>query len=173
MSSAPGAADPEPCPGCRRYYPPSAGPVHAYIGASAGCWLRYGELLALEYGDAGLMRWHRFTVDAYAAQHPGVPGRRSAQSVHVHLAAIYLMLERGLDEATVRKAIGRMTEGREFGWLDPPHLRTETGVEEAIVAAGTDRYGDVVRDWAAEVWQAWSGHQPEIRGEAEAALTSH
>src|SRR3954470_16111070 len=87
----------EPCPGCGRLYPGSDGATHAYIGASAGCWARYGELLALEYGDARLMRWHRLTVDSYAAQHPGVPARRSAQSVHVHLAGLYLTLERGLD----------------------------------------------------------------------------
>jgi hypothetical protein len=173
-SSAVGAAaDPESCPGCGQPYPPSDGPVHAYIGASAGCWARYGELLALEYGDPALMRWHRFTVDAYTAQHPGVPGRRSAQSVHVHLAGLHLMLERGCDEARVRDVLTRMAQGGGFEWLDPPDLGTETGVEAAIAAAGTERYGETVRIWAEEVWQAWRAHHPAIRAGAEAALTSH
>ncbi|HYJ30720.1 MAG TPA: DUF5946 family protein, partial [Allosphingosinicella sp.] len=171
---APDAApEPEPCPGCGRAFPPSDGPVHAYIGASAGCWALYGELLALEYESPALMRWHRFTVDAYTAQHPGVPGRRSTQSVHVHLAALHLMLERDCDEARVRKVLAAMAEGGAFEWLDPPDLSTEAGVETAIAAAGTERYGDTVRAWAQEVWQAWRVHHPAIRAEAEAALTSH
>jgi len=173
MSSATDALELEVCPGCGQAYPPSDGPVHAYIGASAGCWARYGELLALEYSSSELMRSHRFTVDAYTAQHPGVAGRRSAQSVHVHLVALHLVLERELDEGAVRKAMAGLADGREFGWLEPPELRTRTGVEAAIAAAGTDRYGETVRAWALEVWQAWSPHHPAIRREAQAALTSH
>lgn len=165
--------DAETCPGCGVRYTPSDGPVHAYIGASAACWARYGELLALEYGSPALMRWHRLTVDAYAAQHPGVPGRRSAQSVHVHLAALYLTLERGQSEARVRKAIQRIADGRELPWLDPPDLRTVAGVEAAIAAAGTADYGAAVRAWAGQVWAAWRAHHPVIRDAAERALTSH
>lgn len=120
------------------------------------------------------MRWHRFTVDAYAAQHPGVPGRRSAQSVHVHLAALCLSLERGMDEAAVRRAMRKLADGRGHDWLAPPaNLATRTGLEEAIAAAGTPAYGETVRAWALEVWGAWSAHHDAIRAEAEAALTSH
>ena len=173
MSCAIAAPETETCPGCGRAFPPSGGPVHDYIGASAACWSRYGELLALEYASPELMRWHRFTVDAYAAQHPGVPGRRSAQSVHVHLAALHLSIERGMDAADVRKAIAAMADGREFAWLKPPDLRTETGVDAAIVAAGTACYGETVRLWAEQVWQAWSPHHAAVRAEAQAALTSH
>src|SRR3954463_4903355 len=106
----------EPCPGCGRLYPGSDGPTHAYIGASPGCWARYGELLALEYGDARLMRWHRLTADAYAAQHPGWPERRSAQSVHVPLAGLYLTLERGLGGRAVSRAMQRLADGRVHAW---------------------------------------------------------
>jgi hypothetical protein len=133
MTSAPPPL--ESCPGCGRLYPPSDA-THTHIGASPGCWTRYCELLALEYGDARLMRWHRLTADAYAAQHPGVPERRSAQSVHVHLAGLYLTLERGLVGKIVARAMQRLADGRAHAWLEPPPLATAIGVPELIEAAG-------------------------------------
>lgn len=163
----------EQCPGCRRAYQPSEGPTHAYIGASPGCWARYGELLALEYSDSRLMRWHRLTVDAYAAQHPGVAERRTAQSVHVHLVGLHLVLERDVEPDRVVSALQRMADGRTFEWFEPPSLETKAGVDEAIAAAGPDAYGVIVRAWALEVWQAWEGYHNLVRAEAEAALTSH
>lgn len=162
----------QPCPGCGRLYPPSDGPTHAYIGASAGCWARYGQLLALEYGNPPLMQWHRLTVDAYTAQHPGLPGRRSAQSVHVHLAGLYLVLERGAAAATAARAMQRMADGTTYQWLEPPSLTTSIGVPEAIAAAGTDAYPDVVRGWAEAVWLAWRPHHGLVREEARRALPS-
>ena len=163
----------EPCPGCGRTYPPSDGPTHAYIGASAGCWARYGELLALEYGDARLMQWHRLTVDAYTAQHPGVPGRRSAQSVHVHLAGLYLVLELRASAPAVARTMQRMADGTTYDWLEPPALTTSVGLSEAIAAAGTDAYPEVVRAWAEAVWRAWTPHHHVICKEAKRALPSH
>lgn len=165
--------DAEPCPGCGRLYPRSEEPTHAYIGASSGCWARYGELLALEYGDAPLMQWHRLTVDAYAAQHPGVPGRRSAQSVHVHLAGLYLLLERGAATAAVTRAMQNIADGRAYEWLDPPSLATSIGLTEVIAAAGTDAYPATVRAWAEAVWRAWAEYHHVIRKEAAQALPSH
>lgn len=167
------ALDLEPCPGCGRLYPPLEDPAHAYIGASPGCWAHYGALLALEYGDARLMRWHRLTADAYAAQHPGVPERRSAQSVHVHLAGLYLTLERGLDGRAVARAMQRLADGRAHSWLEPPPLAIAIGVPELIEAAGGPDYGECARAWAEAVWRAWAPHHGAIRAEAEAALTSH
>jgi len=162
----------EPCPGCGLAYPPADGPTHAYIGASPACWARYGELLALEYSNPGLMRWHRLTVDSYTAQHPGVPGRQSAQSVHVHLAGLHLVLELGLDPPQVARAMQRLADGRPHAWLEPPPLATGIGLPEAIAAAGTPAYGDAVRSWAEAVWGAWSQHHSAIRAEAEGALAS-
>ena len=163
----------ETCPGCGERFPPSDGPVHAYLGASAGCWARYGELLALEFGSPALMRWHRLTVDAYTAQHPGIAERRTAQSAHVHLVGLCLVLERGVDPSTVPPILRRMADGRRHDWLEPPELATPIGLTEVIAAAGSDRYGETVRSWAEAVWRAWTPHHATIRAEAEAALTSH
>ena len=172
-SEAADAPESQPCPGCGLVYPRSDGPTHAYIGASAGCWARYLELLALEFGDARLMRWHRLTVDAYTAQHPGVPERRSAQSVHVHLVGLCLTLERGVDPPTVARAMRGMADGRVHAWLPPPPLATDIGLPQVIAAAGGSDYAAAARAWAESVWRAWAPYHHLVRAEAEAALTSH
>ena len=70
--SSPG---PQPCPGCGLVAGPAEGPTHAYIGASPGCWARYGELLAAGVPPPAP---GQLAVDAYAVQHPGVAERRAA-----------------------------------------------------------------------------------------------
>src|SRR5690349_15169292 len=65
------------CVGCGAMVPDIDGPTHRYLGASPGCWQIYGEVLA---GKDGVMP-HRLLVDVYAAQHPGVEGKQSSQSV--------------------------------------------------------------------------------------------
>src|SRR2546426_1032303 len=102
----------ERCVGCGALVPAVDGPIHPYIGASPGCWRTYGEVLAREYGEYAYPAVHRLTVDAYAAQHPGVPGRRSSQSVAVHLMSLCLVLEQGLEPGAATRAIGHIMVGR-------------------------------------------------------------
>ncbi len=77
------------CPDCKVELPFFDGPTHAYLGGNASCWKAYGELLAKEYGEPNYMKFHRWTVDAYAAQHPGQPDPRATSSVYIHLMALY------------------------------------------------------------------------------------
>ena len=112
---------PLPCPGCGALTPDVDGPVHPYLGASAGCWTVYGEVLAKEYVDYRYPSVHRLTVDAYSVQHPGTPSRRAIQSVAVHLVSLYLVLERGFSSEKATAGIRRALEHRkQFVWLDPP-----------------------------------------------------
>lgn len=85
---------PDPCRGCGALVPDTEGPTHRYLGASPGCWAVYGEILEKEYSDYRYWRAHRFTVDAYAVQHPGESSPPAIQSVAVHLISLYLMLEK-------------------------------------------------------------------------------
>ncbi|WP_217429780.1 DUF5946 family protein, partial [Sphingomonas bacterium] len=89
--------------------PAATGPAHGYLGASPACWARYGELLAREYGDPAYMAAHRLTVDAYCAQHPGEPERRTIQSAHVHLVGLHLTLERDWPGKRVRATLAAVT----------------------------------------------------------------
>ena len=129
------------------------GPTHRYIGASPQCWALFGEVLAREYSDFRYASVHQFTVNAYAAQHPGVPSRQSIQSVAVHLISLHLMLERSYASRKATKAIQQATslEGV-FEWLDPPESLGAVTIEHVHVAQDATAHHARVREWAAAVW---------------------
>jgi hypothetical protein len=113
------------------------------------------------------MSVHRFTVDAYAAQHPGKPERRSIQSVWVHLSGLYLLLEKGLADRHVRRVMGSMTkEGATLHWLEPPTQYSCT-VSDVVRARDAAEHAALVHRWAQDVWQAWRVHHPSVRSMAE------
>jgi hypothetical protein len=59
---------------------------------------------------------HPLTVDTYAVQHPGVPERRTSQSLALHLITLCLVIERGADPRD-GPATGDWRSGRGFaGW---------------------------------------------------------
>ena len=153
------------CPGCRLTLPLHDGPTHPYIGASAACWALYGEVLAREYGNPALMGLtHRASVDAYAAQHPGVPGRRATQSVWAHLAGLHVVLERGLPEAAAREVMKQITSSAgELSWLTPPDDPGTVTVADVAAVADLDAHDAQVMRWAGEVWSSWRAHHHEVR----------
>jgi hypothetical protein len=107
---------------------------------------------------------HRASVDAYAAQHPGVPSRRATQSVWAHLAGLYIVLERGLPETIAREVMKQIaSSSADLSWLPPP--ADPGGITVADVAAvdGSDAHHAQVRCWAAAVWSSWSEHHHAIR----------
>jgi len=158
-----------PCAGCGALFPGTGGPTHRYLGASPGCWAVYGEVLAREYGD--YVRYapvHRLTVDAYAAQHPGVPSPQSIRSVAVHLIRLHLQLERGLPHEKANDAMLRISaRSRDFPWLDPPASPGGVTVLDVRDAKNTPEHVARVRDWARSVWEAWSSHHDTVRRWAE------
>jgi hypothetical protein len=141
--------------------PDVEGPTHPYIGASAACWARYGELLAREFGELRGPAIHRLSVDAYAMQHPGQPERRSIRSVAVHLMGLCLVLERGwkLEDATRR--LGGLVERARPHWLDPPVPNGSLTVEHPLAGPPAE-HADRVREWAEDVWLAWSPHHAQV-----------
>lgn len=139
------------CPGCGLRSGVTGGPTHAYIGASAGCWARYGELLAQGMGG-------QLAVDTYAAQHPGVEQRRASQSVAVHLISICAALERGSPAHHAVPLIRRALASRAV-W---PWLPLESPVGSITVADVLDR-GATVEEWAGDVWHAWEPHHDTVR----------
>jgi hypothetical protein len=74
------------------------------------------------------MSVHRLTVDAYAAQHPGEPEARSIQSVWVHLAGLYLTLERRLAHQFAARVMSVITKDAHLlEWLNPPEVWLDGG----------------------------------------------
>src|SRR5262245_47258121 len=127
----------EPCPDCGALFPPSAGPTHRYIGASAGCWALYAALCAGQQPDAELVEASRVSrrlpsradrasdasiaalmVDAYAARHHGVPSPQAVQSVAVHLLVLHGVCRRGQRAAQAHWIRHRALRTRRiFHWL--------------------------------------------------------
>ena len=154
---------PAPCPDCRALVPDVDGPTHAYLGGSAGCWAAWGELQARGYGDLSAAAAMPLAIDAYAAQHHGLAGRRQAQSVWVHLVSLCAILERGLAPADgIWLKHEMLRHDPVFPWLAPPADPGPVTVLDAT-AAGPEEFAPVVWRWGASVWEAWTAHHGTIR----------
>ncbi|MEA2573500.1 MAG: hypothetical protein QOH93_798 [Chloroflexia bacterium] len=163
-----------PCVGCGALVPDIDGPTHRYIGASPGCWQAYGELLARGYGGPGVNPGfgpvHRLAVDSYAAQHPGVPGKQSSQSVAAHLFVLCVVLERGVDPSFATTAIIQFVEknkARGLAWMEPPPSLGDLTVLDVLSAGSTQDHNSRVMRWAASVWEAWKPHHATVRAWAD------
>lgn len=146
------------CPGCGLALDETgAAATHPYIGASAECWALWGDVQVRER--------RQLAVDTYAVQHPGVPERRSIQSVALHLMTLYLFLERGTEERHGPMLHRRMVASLppDLRWLEPPSPNGTVTV--ADVLAGT-----AIEAWARDVWAAWSAHHDTVRGWTEQLL---
>lgn len=161
----------EACQGCgARFLPHPGDETHPYIGASSACWAAYGELLAREYGDPRFGRVHRHSADVYAAQHPGLDGRRQRQSVALHLVALCHWLEHGLEADRLNAITRRLAaESRTWPRLDPPTAYSMT-VLDVLDATNGEEHARLVHRWAEATWRAWSDHHVLIRRWAGEAL---
>lgn len=153
-----------PCVGCGGIFPETDAPTHRYMESSAGCWARYGEVLAREYGDIRYGKVHRLTVDAYAVQHPGRPSPRSIRSVAIHLMSLCAVLERDFPTrrvpALLKEASGRMDR---YEWLSPPASMGPLTVADVHAAESPEKHRRIVRAWADSAWSAWSDRHPTVR----------
>ena len=160
----------EQCMWCRGAFQSGDGPTHEYMESTPGCWASFGRVLAREYQDRRFFGVHRLTVDAYAVQHPGVPGRQSVQSVGVHLVRLCLFLERNLSppEANAAMVIAARNKAQ-YHWLEPPPSLGSITVADVESAGDVESHQAVVRAWAAQMWEVWSPHHPTVRRWASAA----
>ena len=151
------------CPGCGGLFEDIHGPTHRYMESSPGCWAVYGEVLAREYQDQDYFAVHKFTVDAYAVQHPGHSSPQTIQSVAGHLIRLCLMLERKLATERANDAIKAAVE-RQYVWLTPPASMGSVTVVDVRKASDSDEHRRQVRTWAESAWNAWSAHHDTIYG---------
>jgi hypothetical protein len=160
------------CPGCGAEVPEveELRSDHLYVGAAPGCWAAYTELTGRQLADPDLAEPRMLGVDVYMAQHPGVPGRQSSQSVWVHLAGLCLSLEHGFDSLASARAKARLAApGATFVWLEPPASLGGVTVFDVLSAAPSEGRA-AVRHWAESVWRAWEPHHDAIRQGASGLL---
>ncbi len=150
------------CPGCGLQMPLSERSYDGKFNASPECWALYEEVIAREYESPALFgQVHQLTVDTYAVQHAG--GRHPDKSVCVHLAGLYLALERGLPSRHVPPLQQRLARRKRWPHLAPPTRRTWPTVLDVVRADSPEAHRARVREWAREVWQAWSTHHDTAR----------
>ena len=150
--------------------PVSDWPLGRRVNASSACWHLCTEVMGHEAQHLpALGRFHQLTVDAYGAQHAGVPA--PPISTAFALVGLHLALEKGWSGTAIRAAHQALA-ARHRAW--PPFaMPTERGrLTIAHVAASTtpDEHAGRVQAWAASVWEAWSSEHDAVRSWADAAL---
>jgi len=124
----------------------------------------YNEVLGRQMTDVSYGRARLLSVNAYAVQHPGHRGRRTAQSVAVHLAGLCLALERDADDPTITRRMSGLADARsEHPWLEPPASLGELTILDVARARDADEHAEVVRRWARRSWGAWGEHHDIVR----------
>ena len=146
----------EACPGCGLAAKKTDGPVHRYLGSTAYCWAKYGELLAREYQDFEYMKVHDLTVDTYALQHPGGESPQTISSSNVHLASLYAYFERGVpvsELSKIKQNVVRLKD--QFVWLPPPEEPAGVTVADILQARSAGEHSESITHWARAVFDTW------------------
>ncbi|MBK8986984.1 MAG: hypothetical protein IPM39_13055 [Chloroflexi bacterium] len=159
----------ETCPGCQARLPISDAPSHRYIGASGACWDLFAALS--NGGSPPLVPGplNGLLVDAYAAQHPGVPSDQSIQSVAVHLLALYGVLEKGRspDQALAIR-LQALSEKRQpkrgrYQWLTPPDFSGGLTIPDIVARPTAIERTELLDRYVREVWACWAPlHQETV-----------
>jgi hypothetical protein len=162
----------ETCPGCGLVLETVKTGTHEYLGASPSCFSQYGELISRRYAEFRTSaRANKLVTDAYAVQHPGVPERRSIQSVNVHLVAMYLILEKGFpSDKTIEPMKRLIAKSPPWGWLDPPKPNGELTVADLVQLENVSDYEDGVERYAQSIWKAWQAHRVQVVNWANSAI---
>jgi hypothetical protein len=136
--------------------------------SSPACWATYGRVLAAQYGNPERMRFQQLVVDAYAAQHPGLPSGspdpRAVQSVGIHLMTLCLFLEHGIDPELGPGLHRRMVHRPVFHALPPPDRAAPLTCADLPIDASDDEVKAAVHRWAQEVWTSWAHEHETVRG---------
>jgi hypothetical protein len=134
---------------------------HNYMPASPGCFKLYGDLLARVYArrenyDQAI---HNIIVDTYAVSHPGKPERRAIQSVNVHLARLFLVLDKDFSTQAATERMTCLLENQKgtnrLQWLNPPDLDGTLHITDVAKARDFAEQEQLVRAWGRSVLNAW------------------
>jgi len=163
-----------PCPGCGALFPPSDGPTHRYVGASAGCWALF--FASLNAPDGPEMRdmlavsrvpetsadvppvpsapsLEPLFGDAYGVQHHGDASAQAVQSVALHLLNLHGIISGRTTNP--RWPIGRAArEKGVFRKLAPPALGSALTIRHLFPGGGVDAPA-TRSDYVRSVYDAW------------------
>lgn len=81
-----------------------------------------------------------------------------------------MVLERDLDPADAPKLHKAMAHRPEFSWLEPPRMSGRKKVTDVLPATDSEAHERLVREWGADVWDAWSPHHATVWEWVEVSL---
>jgi hypothetical protein len=129
----------------------------------AGCLKVFEEILAKEFSDYRYEKIHRLTVDVYSLQHPE-EYMSSGKSFAAHLTGMCAALEYESTLAinqTVQKWLSTNPKIEKPAQL--PERRGNLTITYIQRASDAEEYIRRVREWAQDVWEAWSKHHDLAR----------
>lgn len=153
----------EQCPDCRATLPKLdyEGHPHPYIGASPGCWTLFSNLANAGSPPIASGPLNGLLVDAYAAQHYGVPSPQAIQSVAVHLLVLYGVLEGKVPAKSAQWVRQRSVrplptpKHDRFHWLTPPDFTDCLKIIDIVRAPTPEARTMKVGQYVAQVWAIW------------------
>jgi hypothetical protein len=154
--------------------PADDGPRDPYGGSSPACWAAFNAITARDDGGAHHSpKVHQLIVDAYMSQHATFETPAARRSVLIHLVGLCLALERGMNGAAVRQALGQVfPDKRDVTSLAPKPPAGSLTVASLRAAADREDHDRRGRAWAESVWNAWAPHHARIRALAAQAVDS-
>lgn len=143
----------------------------AAVQGKAGCREVFEEILAKEFSDYRYGKIHRLTVDAYALQHPEAY-MRSGKSFAAHLTGMSAALEHE-DTLDLNRTVQKWLSSNPS--IDKPvHLPEQRGdltIAYIHSAADADEHVNRVREWARDIWGAWTEHHNLARAFIRRAIS--
>jgi hypothetical protein len=77
---------------------------------------------------------------------------------------LYLSLEKEFDVQKIPKIMSALTKNAEkFIWLEPPVPNGTITVLDVVKSENATEHQEIVKNWAANVWNAWQEHHPKIK----------
>ncbi|MFN2515230.1 MAG: DUF5946 family protein [Pyrinomonadaceae bacterium] len=124
----------------------------------AGCLKLFEEILAREFSDYRYGKIHRLTVDSYSLQHPDAY-MRSGKSFAAHLTGMCAAFEYE-DTLAFNQAVQKWlsTNPKIEKPAQIPEHRGNLTITYIHSASDADEHTKLVREWARDVWGAWSKH---------------
>ena len=128
----------------------------------------FDEILAKEFSDYRFGGVHRLTVDTYSLQHPD-QYMMSPKSFAAHLTGMCCAMERDNDQELLR-LMQKWLNGRKQ--LDKPQLLDRVGrltISHIADAQDGTEHIKLVKEWAEDVWNAYSAYHDLARKWIETA----
>ncbi len=136
-----------------------------------GCIKLFEETIAKEFSDYRYGKIHRLTVDAYCLQHPE-PYMHSGKSFAAHLTGMCAAFEYE-DALAVNQTVQKWlsTNPKIDKPAQLPEQRGNLTITYIHDASNADEHAERVKEWARDVWGAWSEHHNLAKQLIKEALT--